>query len=116
MAKIESGIPLPATRRGRYPKKERKYPWAQLNPGDSFLADISNMKVKFPITNIHSVFNHWRKTHGVTWKIAIRRVDEKTVRVWRLPAKVVILPPTEPSPYFQIDRDIPLYRTYIPSK
>jgi len=80
MIKIEKGVPIPKSKRGR----DAKYPWRQLEPGDSFevkLKDSGLEKIKGLQARLSSL--------GVTTfgkGNCITRVNEAGdgVRVWRV--------------------------------
>ncbi len=67
MIEIEKGIPIPVVRH-----EDRKYPFAEMEVGDSFLADISP----------GAAFSG-AKSVGI--RVATRTIVKgKTIRVWRV--------------------------------
>lgn len=68
MIKIEKGVELPDKSSGRPPK----YPFAQLEVGDSFLAD----------KKVQTTLGGYRRRHPEK-KFVTRKVTEDKVRVWR---------------------------------
>jgi hypothetical protein len=72
--KIEKGVPLPLPRR---PRRLAKYPFANLQVGDSFLVPgfSKNGQISGSLAN-------WAKAHP-EWRFATRKV-EGGLRVWRI--------------------------------
>jgi len=75
--KVEKGIPVPPKKSGRPKKKVSKYPFAQMNVGDSFCAAAKD-RVK-----IASAAVTYRKTKKRTAKFTTR-VEGKLARIWRV--------------------------------
>lgn len=67
---IESESELPTARNGR-----ARYPFAQMEPGQSFVAPPSENK------GVRSAAHSYGKRHGQTF--TCRRQDDGAVRVWR---------------------------------
>jgi hypothetical protein len=74
--KIEKGVPLPSWQTGR--AGQSKYPFADLQVGDSFLvphfAKTSQMS---------ALIGRWQRTHS-NQRFATRKVEGGGVRVWRI--------------------------------
>lgn len=66
--KIERGIPLPARR--------NKYPFAEMQIGDSFSAPLSEER--------RLSASAAARGFAIGAKFSVRRVDADTVRVWRV--------------------------------
>ena len=74
---IEKGIPLPSKRDGRPPK----YPFAAMSVTDSFAAPAAT---KNEHASLFALATAWAKRNNPGAKFATRRVDDKTVRIWRV--------------------------------
>ena len=74
---VEKGIPLPSGSRlgGRYP-------FADMAPGDSFLAPCEDSKVKSLCSSISTAARTWVKANGGTRKFTVRAA-KGGVRCWR---------------------------------
>lgn len=72
--KIEKNIPIPTG-------KATKYPWAEMEVGDSFLfeCEYSNSKQ----TNLHCNAIGWSKRNRIESKYVTKKVDGG-VRIWRI--------------------------------
>lgn len=68
---VEKGVPRPKLK-GR----NSKYPWADMEVGDSFAAPK-----KLSISLVNSAAQQSRKRG---WKFSVRTMDEQTCRVWRI--------------------------------
>lgn len=79
--KIEKNIPIPKNK-----TKKCKYPWAEMEPGDSFVVDIPEGKhaTKVQSTLLNSG-HHWaQRQHRGEIRFTARTIDDgKRVRVWR---------------------------------
>jgi hypothetical protein len=71
--KADRGIPIPKPR-----SQERKYPWHTMNVGDSFAfpADIGE-------TSARTSVSHANRRYGKK-RFSIRRLDDNTLRCWRV--------------------------------
>jgi len=70
---IERDIEIP-------PRGGAKYPWAEMEPGDSILVDEPYTKGRGSAAG--SSASSWVKRNHPEWSTLTRRIDEKTVRVW----------------------------------
>ena len=71
--KIEQGIPVPAPKRGR--GREPRYPFADMQPGDSFFAaDIKAGSLQHAAS---------RATKAMGWRFTTRQLDGGA-RCWRV--------------------------------
>lgn len=66
--KIEKGIPLPKAIRG----KPKKYPWHEMDVGDSFVGGVS----------ARSLVSRAGKAIG--FKFTSRKIGENEFRIWRV--------------------------------
>ena len=76
MFKIDKDVPIPKKRGG--PGAQPKYPWHQMEVGDSFFAAA-------PLKAVLNAAGNWAHRHGV--KFSGRAVTEdgvKGARVWRI--------------------------------
>jgi hypothetical protein len=74
--RVEEGIPMPPER-----YMISKYPWRQMNVGDSFLVEKETAKINSLWDSLSSCrCNAERKTG---YKFALRR-NSKGIRVWRV--------------------------------
>jgi len=71
---VEKGIPV-VPRRG--PARGRKYPFAAMEVGDSFLAP------GYARNRINASVYRWKSSH-LGQQFAIRAVDDGCIRVWRV--------------------------------
>ena len=71
--KIEKGVPLPPSRRGR-----TLYPWADMEVGDSFVAGPYSTKFQNNVTTSAAL---QRRKHGRSFAT---RKDGDNLRVWRI--------------------------------
>lgn len=76
--KIEKGIPIPT-------HKKIKYPFDEMEVGDSFLIECINdpRKKKHIQSYVASVLNRYNKQEQKTMKIKTRR-EKEGLRVWRV--------------------------------
>jgi len=72
MHEINKNVPIPPPSRG--PGASSKYPFAKMEVGDSFLADVSPSKVS-------SSARAWAKRKGGRF---VTRIEGDHVRVWRV--------------------------------
>jgi hypothetical protein len=78
MFKIEKGIPIPEPhKRNGY---KSKYPFSQLEPGDSFLVPTNKEQTHNVRNRVSAASHHYAAKHG--WKFSIR-VMVDGIRVWR---------------------------------
>ena len=88
---IEKNVPRPFRR--SLAKGQSKYPFATMEPGDSFFvaADMRRKRHQVVLQSLLSqAINHYRKAHNVTNSFGTSQVEEKGVkgvRVWRLADK-----------------------------
>ena len=76
--KIEKGIPLAPKRR---PSKSTKYPWAEMEVGDSFFVPAeANVTRRALSDRVQRSAAYAKKTLGRKFKL---RSDETGVRIWR---------------------------------
>ena len=73
--KIEKGVPLPAAR------KARRYPFPEMEPGDSFAVTLDAASQKKERDRIERAASTYGRRHGK--KFATRLMGD-TVRVWRV--------------------------------
>ncbi len=66
MTTIEKGVPIPESRR-------QKYPFADMQPGDSFVSNSFN---------VHNSIRFWKRQHPEQ-EFITRKIGEKQLRVWR---------------------------------
>jgi hypothetical protein len=85
---VERGIPLPP-RSYTFAGREAKYPFAQMEIGDSFEVPISTYRSKRHVTTalvaatLNNCARGYAKTHKPYAKFATRKIGESSVRVWR---------------------------------
>lgn len=76
--KIEKGFPIPGRQRGRSGPRPFKYPWDQMEPGDSFFLSGAGLREqKAAYCAGHSWCLRWHPE----WNVSTRQVDGG-VRVW----------------------------------
>ena len=86
--KIDKFVVLPEIKRGELKPKVAIYPWAHMQPGDSFFVPgraSSNRDKRPGLTKLINASGPKKKYPGTTW--AVRAVTENGingVRVWRL--------------------------------
>jgi hypothetical protein len=68
---IDERVPIP-------PKPAPIYPWKQMNVGDSFFVECSNIR---RYVNFHSTASRAAKRNGI--KLTLRR-EGSGIRVWRI--------------------------------
>lgn len=71
--KIEKNIQIPL-------KRTRKYPFDEMEVGDSFMIEGYTPK---KIVSITSSANSFCKTHRNGWKFTVRKI-EGDIRIWRV--------------------------------
>lgn len=69
--KIEKNVPMVVLRKPGF----SKYPFAQMQIGDSFVAPLEERR------RISSAATHYGKNHNS--KFHIRKITEKQIRIWR---------------------------------
>ncbi len=80
MYKIEKNLAIPT----RHNRRQSKYPWADLQIGDSFLVPFNEVNVKNERSNLHTSYRQWCRTRQLPErKISVQEV-EKGFRVWRV--------------------------------
>jgi hypothetical protein len=80
--KIEQNVPLPAIPRGA-PPSPIKYPWSELNVGDSFFVPLVDKNIMAIRTAIILDLKKFSTQTGQKIKITTRAIDNG-VRVWRI--------------------------------
>jgi hypothetical protein len=76
--KIEKGVPIPAR-----PKRADKYPFAQMEVGDSFAIPSSEFRPPALIKSVAiSAYRSWALRNKSDWKFKACLV-ENGVRIWR---------------------------------
>lgn len=85
--KIEKGIPIPASKNkpGNIPQPHQlKYPWPDMQEGDSFLVRIPMGATARTIRNRMQIAgNRWCKKNQPDMRVFASRWDEDHVRVWK---------------------------------
>jgi hypothetical protein len=77
MYEIETGIEAPVKSRGREPK----YPWRELDIGDSFFASVADA----PGRSLRSSMIHAQKRYGLVLTSRTRVENGvKGIRIWRI--------------------------------
>lgn len=76
--KIEKNIEMPSKISSR--KGTTKYPFAEMEIGDSFIIDPS-LKSK---TQLSSTANDWAKRNGLTKRFSVRAISNGDYRLWRI--------------------------------
>jgi len=71
---VEKGVPIPR-------RKNRKYPWQEMEKGDSFLVPCAISEIKHMESSVTSCRHHAQKVTG--FKFVIRRTN-RGIRVWRV--------------------------------
>lgn len=77
--KVEKGVPVPRTRRGR----PRLYPWEQLAVGDSFLVACEEGDKRKTLHRARNAAAMFAKRRGLDWRFSFRQV-EGGIRIWRM--------------------------------
>lgn len=80
--KIEQNVPLPVIPRGA-PVAPVKYPWHELNIGDSFFVPLVDKTIMSIRGSINIDLKKFTNQSGSKIKITTRAIDNG-VRVWRL--------------------------------
>lgn len=82
MFKIEKGIDIPPVDR-KYKPRRSKYPWNEMEVGDSFVVkDYKKTKLGFA-TPISGLGNTFMKSRGAAKRFSQRETSEG-LRVWRV--------------------------------
>ena len=74
--KIEKGIELIPKR-----KSGCKYPFGDMNVGDSFIYDEYSRKNQCLISN---AARNWVKKAQNNWIFAVRKTEDNKIRIWRI--------------------------------
>lgn len=77
---IEKGVPIPESLSGG---KTKKYPFLELEVGDSFLIEFNGQTPTALQNKIVNNFSNYSRYHGTKYTSRIKR-DEGGVRVWRI--------------------------------
>jgi hypothetical protein len=81
VGEIEKNIPY-------VPKQtiSSKYPFSKMEIGDSFLVDIGSMKYQYIFSSVNNCFKNFKRHDEkyLLWKISLRRIDDKHIRIWRV--------------------------------
>lgn len=73
--KIDKGVPIPKAELGR----NRKYPWDELQVGDSFFVPGKTR------ATFNGFASRFKKTHGIHFTLrTVTENDIKGVRIWRI--------------------------------
>ena len=85
---IDEGIPIPP-KHGGGSTRQPKYPFAQMEVGDSFAIPLGDKKVKGTYTSAmrlrSAATNFKRRNDDNTWDFTVRTlVEEGLVRIWRI--------------------------------
>lgn len=82
---IEKNVPLAPKRSGR---RGLKYPVDQMDVGDSFAVPLLKPKNRWnqhpEQTAIGRAIIEWKKRNAPDKQFTVRKVDENTLRVWRV--------------------------------
>lgn len=73
--KIEKGVPMP--------RPPQKYPWADMEVGDSFLAECAPGERGTVGNRLRNAAERFIEVRGLDWKFRYRSV-EGGVRIWRV--------------------------------
>ena len=84
---IERGVPIPPVERGG--GRHATYPFAQMRVGDSFTvttSEYSNGRRKTAQlqSGLWNLARCYARKHNPAAKFATRKVDDSTVRIWRI--------------------------------
>lgn len=80
---IEKGIPIPDKRNpGGSSKGQTKYPFQEMEVGDSFLYN-DKLNDEKGQRNIANNARNWCKHHQLNWKFIARQISQG-VRIWRI--------------------------------
>lgn len=78
---IEKGLPIPKL---KGPGAKNKYPWGEMEIGDSFSVKLSNNPDKIRLNLLNSAKN-WSKYNNKNYKFKTRTIKEDgVVRIWRV--------------------------------
>ena len=85
MLKIDKNIPIPPKRKENYHRGKRKYPFLEMQVGDSFFVECQQTPRArdHKIIQVNNVFRRYKKRHNLQIKITTRSVPEG-IRVWRI--------------------------------
>lgn len=81
MQKIDKGIPLPTKEKRNLFGTERKYPWLEMEVGDSFefLLGLNNAK-----SQVYQAHLRYKKHYPERRFVAAKTLDGQQVRIWRV--------------------------------
>lgn len=79
---LQRNIPVSGTFRSIGP--HLRYPFAQMTEGDSFELKSNEKDVRKVVSRISSACSSYVKTRNSSAKFTVRRINDSTIRVWRI--------------------------------
>lgn len=80
--RIQKNIPISGTYRSMGP--HLRYPFAEMEIGESFEVKVNVKEIKKKVSNLSSACSAYVKSRNQSSKFTVRRTSNDSVRVWRI--------------------------------
>lgn len=80
--KIQRNIPISGTYRSLGP--HLRYPFAEMEVGESFEIKVNTKEIKKKVSNLSSACASYVKSRNKAAKFTVRRTSNEMIRVWRI--------------------------------